>query len=420
MKIKFDVTAILATFAILYCNAGVLGFIKGSFFVTMLAYGSVFLWLLIAFMNDRVCLKHFLSISLPVVVFWFFLEICSFFVTDQLMLATKNTAKNILFLLIFVTMYIYYSPAERKTGRKFIVWAWFLDVIISSVYTLYRLIDNPMLSRILAVGDKSEYLGATVSTAGVLGYASIYGLVFAVIALYRVIKDTKGVRRIAMLLCLILFIYTVIQAQFFIALILAVLGLLVDIIWEENNAKKRYLRLLIIVPSLLLGIVLLLRILPIIVDSGVLPSNISGRLRMLYETSSYANDMSMARTKVYLQSLAAIGDSCGIGLVFIGDGHAGGHSEILDLIANYGFGFAGLFGYGIWRIKRYIGKAIPAQSRRNYNIVWLMYIIMSLLNPSLWYPTTICVFLMIPLIYSDSVCTVGEYKGENHIDQSWN
>ncbi len=393
MKITVDLSAIVAVFAILYCNAGVTGFIKGSVFVTLFAYGAVLLWFILAMRNDGKMFQKFLKVSFPIICFLGFLMLVSVFASGLVLRATTQLTKNLLFLLVFIAMQIYYCVPHRRKGRRFILGCWFIDIAISCGYTIYRLIENPMLSRILAVGEsRNEYLDASVSTAGVLGYGSIYGLVFLLFALVCVVKNTKR-RKITLVLFMLLFAYTVIQAQFFIAFCLMLIGLCIAILGEQKT-----LYIVLAVLCILTGIFFVWNALPQIISSGILPPMISNRLQIFLEQSA-ESAIAGGRIKVYIQSIEAIGKSFGLGAVFFDNITPGGHSEIMDLIAYYGIFFGSLFIYGVQCARKNILQCIPAYSKKNYNIVWLMYLLMSFLNPSAMCNLTLSIFIIIPLIY---------------------
>ena len=336
MRIKVDITALIASFVVLYCNAGLSGFVKGSSMITLLAYGLVALWIVLVLSNDMQAFKKMTSLVIPVAGFVVFLVMCKFIAPSTLSLSLSNTVKNIMFLLVFVLMFIYYSKPSRSTGRKTILFIWFVDEIISSIYTIYRLEENPMISRILATGDVEGYVGSSVSTAGILGYGSIYGMVFAIIAVYGVISNHKAVKKVFLWLCLGLFAVTIIQAQFFIALVLGIFGIILADMVGRKNEKIKYERLLITLPIVAIIIFAFVSYLPTIIESGVFPEQITQKLKMLYEKNTFDELSATARGVVYLRSLNAIVQTAGLGIVFVGRNLvAGGHSEILDLIANY-------------------------------------------------------------------------------------
>lgn len=398
MKIKIDFGAMLATFIVLFCNAGVLGIIKGSMGITLLVYTSVALWVVWVFLYDIKCFKHFLHTAFPLILLLIILFSISLFSSGQVLVATKHLFKNILFLLLFLLMMMYYSYPQRSRGRKIILYTWFIDIVISAIYTIYRLVENPMLSRLLATGDIEKHIHSTITTAGVLGYGNIYGLSFIVIALYCVIKNARFNKKIVLILCAILFSYTILQAQFFIAVIITIIGMILNLIFEERNFKKRYFWIIGLIPTLIIACIIMIYFLPNIISSNVLPDMISTRLAILY-TYSVEDILLLDRGIVYLKSLTAIVNTYGLGIVFLGNDVAGGHSELLDLIANYGIFITLIFIYGIWKVKSRINSIIPKDSYRNNNIVWCMFIVYSFLNPSLWCPTTLCLILLIPLMH---------------------
>lgn len=399
MKIKLNLTAILATFVILYCNAGMMGFLKGSTIVTLLAYGSVLLWFFLVCANDKKYIVKYLSICIPVLLFLLVLEICSFFVDNSIVYVIRQMNENILFVLVFIGLFLYYSAEKRTKSRRRIIFIWCIDTIMAAIYTNYRLLENPMLSRILATGDSEAYLEETVSTAGVMGYGNIYGLVLFVVALIGIRNKISNFQKMVIFCCGVLFTYTILQAQFFIALMLVIVGVIINIIVGETYNKKKYVMLFIFLPfAILIGHLGIEIILPKLIDSDILPEMISKRLAMI-NSGRYLNEFfSSSRGIVYLQSINAIKSSFGMGVIFTGD-TTGGHSEILDLLANYGVLLAVVFIYGIWRIKKHIDISIPISLRSSYNIVWLVYVMIGAVNTALWCPTTLVLLLIIPLMY---------------------
>ena len=277
---------------------------------------------------------------------------------------------------------------------------WAIDTVMAAIYTIYRLVEVPTLSRILATGSLEKYLGSNISIAGVLGFGSIYGLVFVTIAILGVIRKVKRPYKILMACCAVLFAYTVLQAQFFLAAVFCVLGVLLCIGASGRLTAKKIATFIVLLP---LGAVciyyLVSKLLPALAGSGVLPEFVADRMMMFLQGISLADLLGTARGVVYTQSVSVILDSWGLGILFMGGLSTGEHSEILDLIAIYGIPSASLLIFGIWQIKKYISKRIPGDMARNYNIVWVLFFLMSLLNTSLWCQTTISVFLIIPLAY---------------------
>ena len=401
MRKKGDITVIFAVIISLYCNAGMMGFLKGNAIITLMVYGATLGWFLLAFLSKEKIIQPILLSSTMIIVFFAFLQVCSIFVADKYTHSLNNMSKNILFLLVFVAMLIYYRDPEQKNGRQIILFTWIVDTVISSIYTLYRLLENPLLSRILATGNVDEYIDSTVSVAGVLGFGNIYGLVLVIIALYWCIKTTNTTMKVVLLMCGVLFCYTILQAQFFIAVVLVVTGFVVNYIFDDENSQIRGKRIFNIAMVFAFVGVTIVYLLPALIDYDVLPEMISKRIVLLYKGGSFDNLLSTSRGVVYLKSLIAIWETAGLGIVFAGGDGTGGHSEILDLIAMYGALFGAIFIGGMYKIKGLICKSIPIRPRKNYNRVWLFYLIMSVLNPSLWCPTTLCLILIIPLMYME-------------------
>ena len=399
MKIKVNISAVLATFIVLFCNAGMMGFIKGSLVVTLFAYAAVVLWLIFATKRDKKLVYRFINNCFPIIIFLVIIQILRFIVDSSLKVAINQTTENLLFLCVFIIMIMYYGHPQRLKAGKFILISWFVDTIISSFYTVYRLIENPMLSRYLASTGGRESL-RNVSTAGVLGYNSIYGLVLIVIALVGLVKKMNLITKIGTIICTILFMYTIIQAQFFISILIGAIGIISCILSSDDRLTKR--RLISAIPiSICVGSIVYFGVvswIPTIIQSGWLPHFISERLEWFYNGVSMNELITSDRGIVYSKTLASISDTHGLGLIFVDGLENGGHSELLDKIAIFGVALSIVLFYGFWKVKKYISSLIIEQYSRIYNIVWIMFICFSILNTSLWCPITMVLLLIIPML----------------------
>lgn len=415
MKIRIDFSAILASIIVLYCNGGMLGFFKGSSLVTVLIYGALALWFALVLIRERAFMTKYVSICFAVLTFFVFLNLFMFILNPSTMGAMSRMRKNIMFLLMFVAIFIYYSAPKRQVGRKMILYTWIIDTVLTSIYTIYRLIEMPTLSRILATENPESHLESGSSLAGIFGFGSIYGLLFVVTAITGLIPKVKPVYKIVMICCAVLFVYTVIQAQFFIASVLCAIGIIMGMLLSGKTTLRKTIIYLTFLPvGVLILYIAVKEILPSLAYSNALPQFISDRLILFLNGISMEELLGTSRGVVYLKSFSAIAQSYGIGIMFMKNTSTGGHSEILDLIAIYGAPLAALLIYGIWQIKKFISRFVPEELTYNYNIVWILFLLMGIFNTALWCQTTVSVFLIIPLAYMEfySKKTTGSYIEE--------
>jgi hypothetical protein len=184
--------------------------------------------------------------------------------------------------------------------------------------------------------------------------------------------------------------------------VLCIAGIVLCIFESGKLTSKKIVASIFFIPlALVVFYVAVSQVLPALIAAGSLPHFIAERLKMFLSGISFGELLDTARGFYYLKSVLAIKESFGLGVMFTNSIRTGGHSEILDLIAIYGVPLAALLICGIYRIKKAISQAIPDNLKPNYNIVWILFLTVSIFNTSLWCQTTVSLILMIPLVYME-------------------
>ncbi len=310
--------------------------------------------------------------------------------------------KNMLFMIIIASIFFYYIEFDAQNQKSIILSFWLGDVIIASVYSIYRLQSHPELARYLATSDASKYTSENVR--GIVSYAVIYGLALLIpVVLYRV---KKAERRSGWLIFLTVMLVVMFHAQFALSIILGIMGAsLFYLMGGITKHKEVYFRTFLVI----LGIMLLIRldrILLFLMQLDAIPYELAARIReiynFLYTTNSMLDTDMFSRFSLYSKSFRAIFSNVLLGRVLVGGGEIGGHSEILDTLANYGiFYFALLVSFFV-RQARWIYKKLSPQSKRVYTICWMVFITFSLMNTSLWASTMVTLLGIIPLMLLDN------------------
>ena len=152
---------------IYFFNGCTSGFIKGNRIVTLFVYGCIALWFLLL-MGKGDYWRRYFHYQLPMVLCGLiigFLLLINW--EKEYSLAFSADFTIIGYTLILASIFWYFADQQQSAGRKIIIRFWAADTIIASVYSIYRLKENPLISRYLARGDADEWL------AGLNGGVSI-------------------------------------------------------------------------------------------------------------------------------------------------------------------------------------------------------------------------------------------------------
>ncbi len=401
---KISLSTLFLIIPIYYFNSCTSEFIKNNYFVMPIVVALIAIWFLIMLAENRLNklskIKNILLMCIYAFVLFLFIILGK---QDRASVLTSNFT-NTLFLLFFMCVFIAYSGDDKKNDRRFIVFVWICDTVISCLYSIYRLIDEPYLSRYLSTGSFHQ-TSAAANAKGIISFAGVYGLVLAVfVLLYLLINDKE--KRFRRAVFIGIFLGMIITAQFTLAILLIAIGVVV-IIYTNNLSKDNMLVRGVTIIAITIPIIIILPfLLKSIANSGFFGYEVTHRINeiiaFIYGGKTAGSDL-MSRFAQYSKSISVFFSSYGMGAVWFDSLKAGTHSEIFDGFANYGFLYS-LFVVALFNFRKYILSIMKNNSAKHiYKIVFAMYILMSCLNTSTWAPMTLILFVIIPFICLNQV-----------------
>lgn len=389
---------------IFYFNSCLSGFIKGASFLKYLVIAVFLLFFLME--KNHLVWKRFFRISKALLVCIGFLGVVYVieFLANKTTFIADPPFFNCIYMAIIIYIYAAYSAPDKYRERKIIFNFWLIDTLISCIFTIIRLESNPQLARYLAAGTTSRqiYL-AGIDTRGVVSYGVIYGLLFIIPFLIQKILDEK--KKLPSLLILLVFLTTIIKAQFSIAIILA-LALCLYTLFLRN--PENTLSILSFMCILTLIMLLLPSIITWILNHDLFYSETEKRLEeilvFLNGDSLYGTDMASRFTR-YSSSIQSIFESVFLGQVFIPTKtEPGGHSEILDSIAKFGIFYTTMLFHYFISVYKDVKKRIHSKYRFSYFVIQLTMLCLSLINTSLWIPIPMILTVIAPFYIMDNTC----------------
>lgn len=402
-RIKISLSTIFSIVPILYFNSCTLGFIKRFSFVLPVVLALTAAWIVVAIREKRtiegVALKSFFYIFVVIL----FLFGISFLGIAGNISNLQTAFKNTVFIPFFMAVFVIYADNNHKNDRIFILSVWLLDTIICCVYSIIRLAEDPLLSRLLSTGSFLQ-TSEGEAAVGVISFGGVYGLVLVSIAVMAFLHQRKK-KRLFYSLIFTIFLITIIEAQFMLSIILLIVGI-VCILLTDSLAKRKVIGALL----LLVGAIAILLFSPILIEllikSGFLGEAVNERLEdirlLLMGNQMKETTDIMLRFNRYWTSISAFLSSFGMGALWNKSLSSGGHSQILDGFANYGVGYL-VFIVAIASFYKYICSKLSGDALRTYKIVFWIYIAISFLNTSIWAQIMQVLFVIIPFFCMDKL-----------------
>lgn len=399
---KFSISTIFILFPILYFNSCTFEFIKPFSFVLPVVGVCILAWL-VFLAKERADIN--VRNLLPMMVYAFIMCVLLMLGAQSRVSILPTDLRNTLYLLLFMCVFAIYSDERYQNDRSFIVFVWIVDTVISCGYSIYRLIKEPNLSRLLSTGS---YHGTNeaISARGIVSFGVIYGLVLIVLVLFFLaVQNKKG--RLLNIFLFLLFITLLFFAQFLIAIFLVGAGL----IWIIfiNNPKNNKNKLLRIICFIIIGIICVFSLpflFEVLVDSNIFRYEINARLQellMFFKGENLGDTDLLARFSQYSMSLTAFTSSYGLGKIAIDSVEVGSHSQWLDGLGNYGLLFF-LYIFAMFMFCGFVIERLPnKKSKQLYRMLFVIYIMMSLTNTSTWAPITLSLCVIVPFLCLDKV-----------------
>lgn len=394
-KTKFDLLLILALFILARISCPALSNIPIFSMAFTFVYGAAFVVL------------YFFSVNkMP----WqdFYLMIAAFFYTAYIFFRGLVAGNSLFareafnaYIIVFLTM-IYLWVKQKPLATKVLLFRFILAALIFNyVYSIVVLFFDPGASRAaaaLGVLEPSPYdvLHAVGSFDAVYGGLSV---ILILLSMRRMMKE-KDIKNKTTLFVLILALVFIIMAAYGTALVLLVVALALFLA-QKNR--------LFFVGFVMVALVIVVLHEPI--GAGIM--NLSDRISFSETISEKMNEVGYM-----LEHFEAAGTYAGengraarmawswetflnypiFGGVGIYGAKVGGHSEFLDMLGNFGLmGFLFVTAYLVCLYRNIRTELSSKEMKTCWKIVMLVFVISSILNPSLYSLQMMPMILMISL-----------------------
>lgn len=398
---KISKSTIFVIIPILYFNSCTFEFAKQYSFVLPVVLACVLIWFVFLLKEEVNVQIHSI---LPMVVYTLILGSFILVGGQNRITVLMSDLKNTIYMIFFMLIFIVYSEKKYKNDRAWILFFCVTDIVISGIYSIYRLIEEPNLSRLLSTGSFHRAQEAA-QTKGIVSFGVVYGLVLILLVLFYLILQKKKSRLLYIVL-FSLFTTVLFFAQFFLAICLLGLGVVLILSWNYFKRGKNGIRFFIFTVIAIFCIVLLPFLLRIIIENDIFGNEINIRLQ---EILNFFNGENMegtdfsARIIQYFMSLSAFVLSYGMGKIVVGSVDVGYHSQWFDGFGNYGLFFI-LYIIAVVVFRNFIvSKLYSIKAKQLYGLVFCIYCIMSLTNTSTWAPITLSLFVTVPFLCIDKV-----------------
>lgn len=325
----------------------------------------------------------------------------------------KKSFMDCIIILIFLYNINRRSIKLIEKQMKFMM----LYLILIALYTIYQLILNPRVSRLMA-GSAATYGNFLTG-----GYNTVYGVMLLSLALLGVITKTKAKSKY--LPILVVFVVFIILSQYTTAFLLLMIGFIM-IIFNKKKAWRIIFMFLagaciifvIIFPEIVSGYISYL--------AHLFPTGTFQRYRIQqlaelivnFSNGNYGStttEGTIIRVDLYREMGKTIGNN-----FFFGVGNAdrtliGSHATFLDVIAKFGIFCGGAYVFARLYLLRKISMMIPGIYSRYYKVIGAIYMALSLLNTTDDMMISTVIFVAIPFIFllNDKSENSRSYKTNN-------
>ena len=358
----------------------------------VMAYAIVFIALLFCSMKHMTKTEIYALFALVIYVFE---VVLSCLISSKGLFETQAFNAYILLILFFVYLYIKRLPKEKQ---KIFFIITLIGFTFTFIYSIVKLIEDPMLSRLAATGRYNEGSVDTLSAIG--GFDTTYGglLVFIVLAyLMTTVKNKR--EKIGVVLALISCIVFIIMATYATAIVLLVLAIAL-IVFKKSNMSALLLILLM-------------------VACFIFRESIGKNIMQWSKTINYSD---VFQDKMYqIGYIIRYGESVGtlageegrwarigwslksffqypiFGAFTQSDMKIGSHSEVADLLGRFGIvGFTALVTFFAFLFKDIAKGFTTRLGKKLLFVVIIIYLAISVLDPALYTQQVLPIFLLVP------------------------
>lgn len=414
LKININQTTMIVS--ILYINNAFFGLFKNNTILNAICLLCMILWLLYSSKKPGF-LQSCVRTCMPLIIYTVFLALIYFFDGSKIGSSLWPNLRNATFSLLCSFLGLYILEQDERGRRKAFAFL-MINIILGCLYTLFRIQENPLLPRILAMGagDVETHLGKNVNTAGIITYGGIYGLVLVFPTFLYWISQKQGQKKIVPIIILTIILVTLYKSQFAIALIFVIIGILLYLLLFNGQTKLRF-----IISGLLIVISIIVAInwdnfLYALYSANILPSALQQKAHelLLYsEGGNLAGTNLYSRSTYYAQSFKAIVENNFVGKVFSNHARGAGHSEWEDMAANYGI-IAPILVYSFFhKFTKKVFVHIGNKAATVYRIQLLILLIIGFIDPIFHSRTMSYLLFLSPLI----LALFGEASEEDGIKE---
>lgn len=358
---------------------------------------SVFFIISFAFVSQKLTkTEAYALLSLMVYVFEVMI---SCLIAGKGLFETQAFNSYILVILYFV--YLYIKRLDGKKQRNFSILL-LCGFSFTFIYSIIKLAQDPMLSRIAATGRFNE---DTVDVLGAIGgFDTAYGGLLVFIVLIYLLPVVKGdFIKIFLAITLISCVAFIIMATYATAIVLLIIALGI-MIFKRNKLSATLLFLTVLICFALREV-------------------IGEEIMNWSKTIEYSDVM---KDKMYqIGYMIRYGESVGtlageegrwarmgwsfetflqyplFGGFTVSDAKIGSHSEIFDILGRFGLlGFISMLLFFIYLLRDIARGMSSERGRKMLTTVFIIYFITSVLDPALYTQQVLPIFLLIPFFDS--------------------
>ena len=286
-----------------------------------------------------------------------------------------------------------------------------LAIIVTMITTIVGCIQNPNAARILATVNSGDADSYNFDMKNIGGYTFVYYMILLYPVLILAYK-TKRIKLLPTILITVVILATVIYSEYTTALLLFVITSM--LFFTKRNLTARGVILITILSLLFLiffsGFIAgFLKWLSSIVGSEA----ISSRLDALAGGAAGLEQSEDNRIELYNMSLNQFFGNPIFGTVFASYKTNGGHSAILDSLAQYGL-IGGVVMFYMYK-RVFTRFYLPFKDKQGFGyIVWtfVQAIILSIVNTGMWFDV-LCLFA--PLLFY-RIYGIEDEKNEDTVD----
>lgn len=368
-------------------------------------FAIVTIWISSSLMISRKWFYELLSISVLGSIYIVIMILYYLFGHGDMSL-TKIIDPVLIFLYMYMG-YFYFMNSSSKTIKR-IVGLICILFIITALTTSYNLTLNINVSRLLTSSSTSQEIVNQLERRNIAAFDFIYGVVILIPTFFVGLKIMKNNRRNSIVFIFGLFINilaisVIALSNFMIAYFLLIVGILLSLF---INQKRTYL---IVLSLLILSIVLyplifyiLIFILDFIKDrtpsimTQIKINNIIDVLRGNSDISTIS-----IRLELILNSIKSFFSAplAGVGAYYHNSSIIGNHSQIIDDLGRYGvIGTIPILAFIISVPAKVIKRIKNRLIRKGYLYSFLLFLILSLFNPTQSYGIMFSVFFVLPIV----------------------